>query len=396
MVLTAKQQEGLKLAVARYKAKEKYTCISGFAGSGKSTLVKFIIEALKLNPEEDVCYVAYTGKASTVLRQMGCPNAVTAHKLLYWARPTQNGTYVFTPKTSLEEPYKVIVVDEVSMLPKTMWDLLMRHPVYVIALGDPGQIPPVDKTEENHILDNPHVFLDEIMRQAQDSEIIRLSMWIREGKPLDTFPCANEQVQVVSPNEVVDGMYDWADQIICATNAKRVEINNFVRARKGFGVEPQIGDKVIGLTNHWDFLSQSGDWALTNGSIGIIKNFTKQSFYVPRYITTDSIQYMFTDIELEDGDCFNATPIDYIALRDGVSPLSSRQRFQLNANKQTLDAPYDFTYAYGITGHKAQGSQWQKVLAYEERFPFKAEEHTRWLYTVATRASEKLVMVKEN
>ena len=106
---------------------------------------------------------------------------------------------------------KVIVVDEVSMLPKQMWDLLISHGIYVLATGDPGQLPPVDKTSDNGILNNPHVFLDEIMRQAQDSEIIRLSMWIREGKSINLFPCSNQQVMIVKPRDVVTGMYEWAD-----------------------------------------------------------------------------------------------------------------------------------------------------------------------------------------
>ena len=50
----------------------------------------------------------------------------------------------------------------------------------------------IEKNENNHVLDKPHIFLDEIMRQAQDSEIIRLSMWVREGKPLGQFPVAKE------------------------------------------------------------------------------------------------------------------------------------------------------------------------------------------------------------
>ena len=61
MELTAKQEQGLKIAV------ERYTVIAGYAGSGKSTLIKFIISALGVNPEEEVCYVAFTGKAATVL-----------------------------------------------------------------------------------------------------------------------------------------------------------------------------------------------------------------------------------------------------------------------------------------------------------------------------------------
>lgn len=280
------------------------------------------------------------------------------------------------------------------MLPKEMWELLLQHRVYVLATGDPGQLPPIDPKTDNHVLDHPHIFLDEIMRQAMDSEIIRLSMWIREGNSLETFPCEGDQVKVISSRQLVSGMYTWADQIICATNAKRIEINDYFRKLKGFGPEPTIGDKVIGLSNHWEYLSRTGNWALTNGTIGTITNFSIQQFRLPYYISRQPIDYMFTDIVLEDGDSFLSTPIDYVQLKTGVSALTPQQIFQINKNNKLLDAPFDFTYAYAITGHKSQGSEYKNVLAYEERFPFSAEDHKRWLYTVATRAEEKLVMVK--
>ena len=229
IVLTKKQEQGLREAVARYESGEKYTVISGFAGSGKSTLVKFIIEALHVDPQTEVAYVAFTGKAASVLAQKGCPNATTAHKLLYRAKPMPNGTYKFIPRDVLEKDIRIVVVDEVSMLSKDLWKQLLKHPVYVIALGDPFQLPPINPDDDNHILDKPHVFLDEIMRQAQDSEIIRLSMWIREGKPLITYPCSCEQVQVIHKNDVITGMYEWADQILCATNRKREDVNRIVR-----------------------------------------------------------------------------------------------------------------------------------------------------------------------
>lgn len=111
----------MREAVERYRRGEKYTVISGFAGSGKSTLVKFIINALDVDPETEVAYVAFTGKAAAVLSQKGCPNATTAHKLLYKAKPMPNGTYKFIPRDILEKDYSVIVVDEVSMLPTELW-----------------------------------------------------------------------------------------------------------------------------------------------------------------------------------------------------------------------------------------------------------------------------------
>ena len=41
MVLTSGQEKGLKIAVERYKNREPYTVIAGFAGVGKSTLVRY-------------------------------------------------------------------------------------------------------------------------------------------------------------------------------------------------------------------------------------------------------------------------------------------------------------------------------------------------------------------
>ena len=134
MELTNAQQKGLEIAVNRYRNNEKYVVISGYAGTGKSTLVKFIIEALNVEPSK-VAYAAFTGKAAEVLRKKGNPNALTLHKLLYDHIPKPNGGFIRKPKVALE--YKIIVVDEVSLVPKSMIDILLRHNVYVIFLGDP-------------------------------------------------------------------------------------------------------------------------------------------------------------------------------------------------------------------------------------------------------------------
>ena len=396
MILTNKQEEGLRTAIQRYKNHEAFTTISGYAGTGKSTLIKFIIAALGLEPEQ-VCYVAYTGKAAQVLKQKGCPNPITAHKLLYKAKPMPNGTYKFEPKITLEGEYEIIVVDEVSMLPKEMWLKLLSHRIHVIACGDPFQLPPIDKDSDNHVLDAPHVFLDEIMRQAYDSEIIRFSMWIREGKPIHEFPASGQQVMMVSPNEIVTGMYSWADQILCATNAKRNSINKYMREIKGFGPEPQVGDKIISLRNQWEFFSHNIDPSpLTNGTIGTIQCADRSLITVPYWICEKNIPVLYTTMLDENNDRFDYIPIDYTALTTGEKFLTGKQEFQMRKSNKCADPPFEFAYAYSITCHKAQGSEWEKVLVYEERFPFDKEEHARWAYTAATRASEKLVWIKGN
>lgn len=78
-----------------------------------------------------------TGKAAEVLRHKGCPNACTVHRLLYQTYKRSDGSFRFKPKDELDGEYKLIIVDEISMLPKTMWNLLLTHRVPVIACGDP-------------------------------------------------------------------------------------------------------------------------------------------------------------------------------------------------------------------------------------------------------------------
>ena len=101
MELTNKQEQGLKIAVERFLNRAKYTVIGGYAGSGKSTLVKFIIAALEpygIDPEDDVCYATFTGKASQVLLKKGNKNVSTLHKLLYKHIPTADGRFIRMPK----------------------------------------------------------------------------------------------------------------------------------------------------------------------------------------------------------------------------------------------------------------------------------------------------------
>ena len=152
------------------------------AGTGKTTLVQYIIEALNI-PKDKVAYIAYTGRAALVLKNKGCENAITAHKLLYHAKEKPDGTYEFKPKRRLDMDYNLIVLDEASMLPNDMWELLLTHRIHVLALGDIGQLPAIEG--DSGILERPHAVLNEVVRQALESPIIRLSMDIRSGKWLE-------------------------------------------------------------------------------------------------------------------------------------------------------------------------------------------------------------------
>lgn len=401
VILTKKQQEGLELALEKFNNGEKGIVIAGYAGSGKSTLVRYIIDALPVE-EKDVVYCSYTGKATLVLKEKGNQNAKTLHKLLYKHFQREDGTYARMPKDVIEE--KVVVVDEISMVPKDMAELLFSYPgIFIICLGDPGQLPPIFADDDNHLLDHPHVFLDEIMRQAQDSEIIKLTMDIRAGKPLQ--PMKGKEVQVYHKNELTSGMLLWADQVIVATNKKRDEVNSAIRQLLGKGDLPEEDDKIICQKNYWGLLSTDGN-PMLNGLTGHITNLQFRKAACPPWVQKGKmVEYI--DAMFEKDDEYYQVRMDKHLLETGEKALSYADEFAIVKNNRTQESKkkwrfvsplpaQEFLYGYAISCWKAQGSEWDNVLVIEENFPCEKEEHMRFLYTAATRAKKKLVVIMKD
>lgn len=392
MELTNKQEQGLKIALKRYKNREKYTVISGYAGTGKSTLVRFIIDALDVD-EDKVAYATYTGKAAEVLRKKGNPNAMTLHRLLYDSIPRQGGGFIRIPKKQLD--YNIVVVDEVSMVPKTMVDMLLAHRVYILFLGDPGQLPQIDKKEAHNLLDCPHVFLDEVMRQAAESEIIQLTMKIRNGEDIPFMH--GKEVIVVPKAELVTGHLTWADIIICATNKTRHNMNKQKRELLGYSGVLQTGERIIVKRNYWEDCDEDGN-ALVNGTVGTVANPYESFVRIPPYVKNDRrdlplVGCIFTP---DGGKSFDTFEIDKDYLLKEEPCVDWRVSYQLGKLKPKIGdiLPKQATYGYALTCHSAQGSEFDKVLVIEESFPFDKTEHQRWLYTAVSRSAEKCVLVR--
>ena len=356
--------------------------------------MRFIIEALNI-PEEDVCYASYTGKAAEVLRKKGNKNSITLHRLLYQSHQMPDGSYVHIPKTSIE--YSVIVVDECSMAPGEQIKLLLSHKVFVIFLGDPFQLPPIKESDNNHLLDNPHVFLDEIMRQAKESEIIRVSMDIRAGKPLTKAD--EEEVMILSPQDYDDSMLIWADQILVATNQTRININAAVRSMLGHDpAKVQDGDKIICLKNYWEICAGKDDNPLVNGTIGTIKNpYTTPYKLPPWWEGGKRIMYCSGQFINDRNDMYEGLMMDNAEILTGQRCIKPQTEYTMARRPQYKKLiPLEFTFGYAITVWKAQGSSWPKILLFEEAHPRAHELHQRFLYTALTRAEEKCVIIKKS
>lgn len=366
-----------------------------------TTLVKHAIAALAdlegIDPEKDVCFAAYTGKACQILNARGNKNAKTLHRLLLKSVALPDGTFFSKPKESI--PYSIVVVDECSMLPQDFLNILLSFEnVFTIFLGDPFQLPPLAKNGgANTLLDNPDIFLDEIMRQALESEIIRLSMTIREQKPI--LFSKGQEVIVLPRAELSTGMMTWADQILVGTNKTRTALNQKMRQVYGFsGDIPQEGEKIICVENYWDTFDSAEENNLVNGMIGTVENVS-ESFIRYRYVGKKKemdVPTIIGDFKTEDGLQFPILEMDKKMFTAEEACLTPQEKYLISKKPPRFRRPLpkDFLYGYAITVHKAQGSEWNKVLVVEERFPFEKKEHARWLYTAVTRSASKLVLAR--
>lgn len=380
----------------------------GYAGTGKTTLARHLAE-----DAGDVLFGAYTGKAAHVLHRKGCPGATTIHSLIYNTKDKgrarlrdieaqlaallielrdQGATteqvnghrrvqdlriQVERERHSLSQPAFVlneesmvrdadlVVIDECSMVDERMGADLLSFGTPILVLGDPAQLPPVmggGFFTEGH---EPDIMLEEIHRQAAESPIIDLATRVRQGARAELED--HSACRVIRAEDMDTNMALEADQLLVGRNATRNSYNR--RMRRLLGRDrpdaPVPGEKLICLrNNHERGLLNGAIWTATD--VGAV---------------TDDRVYM--EVEPEDGgEMLQVEAHRHYFENDGSSlPWWERKEAE------------EFDYGYAITVHKAQGSQWNRVMLFDESWVFRADRQ-RWLYTGITRAAEKLTVVK--
>ena len=370
MELTSKQSNAITKAEKWYKANNsQFFTILGYAGTGKTTITQYIIQQLGL--KDSVAYVTFTGKASLVLTQKGCP-ATTIHQLIYEAvKEVKNGVpkTVFRKVDKISSRIKLIVIDEISMVSKELLKDLASYGVPIIALGDPGQLPPIG--QNNPLINQSDIFLDEIHRQEASNPIIYLSMLARQNKEIP-YGIYSKNVAVIKRSQLRDVTLLNSDQIICGKNKTRQELNYKIRSilYKGKTEELQKNDKLICLKNNWQINLEN--YPLVNGTIGYIdkvRKYNDKSRIGNIDFRPDFLTKSYTNLYA-----------DFSAINGSLS-------------LDTLDRDMNaFDYGYAITCHKSQGSSFNKVVVFEE--VLNREAHHKWLYTAITRSEDKLILVK--
>jgi exodeoxyribonuclease-5 len=392
----------------------------GYAGTGKTTITRHAIGELGLEPMDrtggagGVLYAAFTGKAALVMTRKGTP-ASTIHSLIYKvseATPEEiervtreleslrGGLRAMGPaersfaetqirrlelrladihqprfvlnEQSLVRDADLIVLDEVSMVGAEMASDLLAFGKPILVLGDPGQLPPI-KGEGAFTDAAPDIMLTDIHRQAESSAIIRLATLARESAPIpygehDDFVWKMRRSDI-GPHQFLKG-----GQVICGRNATRLFLNTAMKQAAGFpAAYPQgAGEKIICLKNRHDL-------GLVNGMFLDLSN-----------IRDESTLAFSAAVRTEDG---NAVPGRQWFYKGHFDDHVAYDTERLRRDWRDMRGLVESVWGYAITCHKAQGSQWENIIVYDDGLGRTREDRARWLYTAITRAERGLVIL---
>jgi len=334
----------------------------GYAGVGKTTLARHVAEGAK----GGTAFAAFTGKAAMVMRGKGCAGASTIHALIYRASDSDESGPTFT--LNADGPASragLIVIDECSMVDEELGRDLLSFGKPVLVLGDPFQLPPV-KGGGFFTESPPDAMLTEIHRQAADDPIIRLSEIVRSRGEISEGVYG--ETRVLRRAEIDAAQVMAADQVLVGVNRTRRAYNRRIRELNGFdGPLPVAGDRLVCLRNdRAKGLINGGVWRVE--ALGGMRN-----------------DYVRMTLRAEDEGGRETVKVavlkQFFEGAEGDLPFSLRRESD------------EFDYGYALTVHKAQGSQWGRVMLFDESFAFR-EHRARWLYTGLTRAARRLTLVK--
>jgi len=398
------QEKALSSVAEWYRnGTEQVFRLFGYAGTGKTTLARHLAE----NTGGRVAFAAYTGKAASVLVSKGCP-ATTIHSLIYIPYSKSKNrlrnleveledlerlgdktdrelrrikalkNQIREEKDEVNKPgfvlnidsevydLDLLIIDECSMVGADMGQDLLSFGTRILVLGDPAQLPPVASggffTDQK-----PDYMLTSIHRQAENDPIIHLATLVREGRQLHVGDYGLSRV--MKQGTLDPGFVMAQDQLLCGRNATRHSVNQ--RCRELLGYDPNEvvveGEKVVCLRNNRDL-------GILNGTIWTVNQAARNEELVDMLIQEHGVENGYELHVSAWVEIFGKNPKD------------------AEIDWWTKKDHQEFDYAYALTCHKAQGSQWDKVLIFDESSAFR-DDAQRWLYTAITRASKSVTIV---
>ncbi len=420
--------------------------LRGYAGTGKTTLVKTLVRTL---PYIGMRYVlmAPTGRAAKVLSSYTGQSASTIHRRIYQAMTFPDGSIRIA---RAENKFKnaLFIVDEASMIGEqkefggsSLLDDLLGYVFSgencrLLLIGDTAQLPPVG-SNESPALDCEYLKsqfpitaatyeLTEVKRQALESGILYNATDIRQllsqnlyEYELPLFHLQDfDDIQKIEPETFEEmlhnafaNMSDNEAVIICKSNKRTNLFNQAIRGRI-LNIEGEIatGDKLMVVKNNYF-------WTEGNAAISFIANGDMAEIRKIKHFD-EMYGFRFADVELSFTDYPDAPNLEAKILLDTLNSNSpslteeENKRLFAAIEEDYMDIPnrkerykemkknpwfnsLQVKFAYALTCHKTQGGQWNSVFidsSLNQKETLDVED-LRWIYTALTRAQERVCFV---
>ena len=371
---------------------EKIMIVTGGPGTGKTTVVKFILKCFE-KQEKKVVLCAPTGRAAKRLTEASNQDAKTIHRLLevgFSEDDEEMNYYNRDEQNPLESD--VIIVDEMSMVDMFLMRALLRaipKHARLIMIGDADQLPSVgagnvlwDMIESNLI---PVVRLTEIFRQEEESQIIQNAHRVNHGQELIIDKESKDFFFMMrrDGDKVKDLILELIkERLPNYFGVESTEIQILTPVRKGGIGMHEINQKVQETLNppseeRVEFKYMNTVFRENDKVMQIKNNYEK------KYRNT---------VTYEEGEgVFNGD----IGVIDTVDVRGKQFYITFDDNRRCR---YEFAevdnieHAYAITVHKSQGSEFDVVILPILSLP-PMLQNRNILYTAITRAKKGLVLV---
>lgn len=424
-------------------SEHKVFLLNGYAGTGKTTLIKSITKLLT-TIEYPYILLAPTGRAAKILANYCNTNAYTIHKYIYRQLSAEDFSFELN-YNPLRQAF--FFIDESSMLSNEateynifgsghlLDDLLefvfMHHKNKIVFIGDTAQLPPIGSNEhpalkpqtfENKGFSTLYVELKEVIRQEKNSCIYKNATALRENIENQKFLLPpfiqnkNEFVFISSSDalEMISSSYDKVgiDEtiILSYSNKRALQINKAIRSKiHCYDSELVNGELLMVVKNNYMPLPKDMPFNfIANGEMIYVKKFLRDEdlygfrfkkvlvelssnpgYELECYLMEETLYLEQANLSRERQDeLYNQISFDYADIK------SKKKRISMIRQNPYFNALH-VKYAYAITGHKSQGGQWKHVyidlsfLNYIDVGP----EQLKWLYTAITRAKEKVYIL---
>jgi len=419
--------------------------VKGYAGTGKTTLVKSLVLTLSALKQKSVL-LAPTGRAAKVLTAYSGHPAWTIHKKIYRQKSGMDGLGEFVLDRNLHKN-TCFIVDEASMIgdrsPEAFFgsgDLLRDLVDYVeagshcrlVLVGDTAQLPPVGldmspalnrERLESYGYRVREIELTDVVRQAEDSGILHNATSIRNliTDGLEDYPRFNfdefPDITMISGTELLETIsasydrYGTSDTVVVTRSNKRANKFNAGIRNQILWREEQVspGDLLMVVKNNyfWKDEDKRIDFIANGDIIRVEKVLSNEEVHGHKFAIILVTLPDYQDIEMEVKVLLDVIDLEtpslsydqqktlYLSVAEDYPNESSRRKMSEKISTDPYYNALQVKFAYAVTCHKAQGGQWKSVFLDQGYFTDEmlSLDYLRWLYTAFTRASEKLYLV---